>query len=586
MVGALSRTVGVRLALLVALAIGSGACNRGDGGGQPTGAEPSPDSRPTASASPSPSGRPLPGSFSEALDEYVGTRHGSVEAAVDAWEDYAGILAAEMIENGHAESTRSAISTAVGRLVSTREGAETLFHNEQLLDGQELVLPRPTRPMAAPAPQLNGRPIKLAASSEPVKVYFINGVLNTSLEAAETAVQLEAVFGTKVHLIYNHSYLEPSDYTVSMCMRGIVEKYRSGPGVADAGEGSWAKFVAEVSRLVDSGVDAGLTAACAGVDGVLTGANYYQVGDLLNSGMEQLGQRFADGAQQSSQVNERLLKLLKNDIRSGRRVILTAHSQGTMFARRAYEDIQRWYQLERELGNIDSFCGDKGRSSDPSKEIAPLGAVYLSPAFGSGTERGADTGKQGYVMMSGDVLNKGQRPTGWSIGDVPSNVEPTDEQDYSWFAPWGAIGAHMLSTYLLHGTPSRALIEQTFGSVRQAVQDVECPEVVATPTPAPEVTPTPEDGLGLVVVGEEKWVVYAVVVGPGQSDWMIISSPESYADDARPKRLMLKGEFGSRDEAAAAACDNLSDVRVWPLGTGLHGKWSDGNFYALEFGCP
>lgn len=580
MVGALSRTIGARLALLLVLSVAAGACNRGDGG-DPVGSGPSP-SRPTeVTGSPSPpTTRPVPSTFAAALDDYVGTRHESTEAAVDAWTEYAGMLAAEMIEKGHTQATRDAIDNAVGRLLATKQGAETLFHNEKLLDGQELVLPRPTRPMAAPAPQLNGRPINLASgSSEPVKVYYINGVNNTSAMAGETAVRLEAVFGTKVHLIYNHSYLEPSDYTVSMCMRGIVEKYRTGPGVADAGKGSWAKFVTEVSRLVDSGVDAGLTAACAGVDGVLTGANYYQVGDLLNSGMEIVGQRFADTAATSSQVNDRLLKLVKNDIRSGRRVIVAAYSQGTMFARRAVEDIQRWYQLERELGSIDSFCGDKGASSELSSEVAPIGAFYISPAFGSSTRSPAGGGTQDYVMMSGDALNKGQRVTGWSIGDVPANVEPTDAQDYSWFEPWGAVEAHMISTYLMDNTPTRALIKEKFAGVRRAVEDIACPGGGATPSP------TPSAGSGLVVTGEEKWVVYAVVMGGGQADALTIASPTSYAEESRKKRPMLQGDFATQADAQEAACDKLTEVNFWPLGAGWHGKWTDGKFYSLSFSC-
>lgn len=48
------------------------------------------------------------------------------------------------------------------------------------------------------------------------------------------------------------------------------------------------------------------------------------------------------------------------------------------------------------------------------------------------------------------------------------------------------------------------------------------------------------------------------------------------------KSLVIDTDLPYQDAAMAAPCAGLTDVRMWPLGTGMHGVWQ-GTTYPL--GC-
>jgi hypothetical protein len=53
------------------------------------------------------------------------------------------------------------------------------------------------------------------------------------------------------------------------------------------------------------------------------------------------------------------------------------------------------------------------------------------------------------------------------------------------------------------------------------------------------------------------------------------------------KERLIATDFGSQLDATSALCSQLTDVRMWPLGSGMHGVWQ-GTPYPLgdSVSCP
>jgi hypothetical protein len=431
--------------------------------------------------------------------------------------------------------------------------------------------------------------IRAAATDPRLHVYYINGVMNDLVMATQGAYQLEQAFGVHVDLAYDRSILEVDQYALDLCMRGIVARYREGAGVADFGNSTLSSLVTEADRTLEAAGDAALTVACTTADAVLNSANLarQKVKDVLDSGAQLTLQWLADSRVVSASVNQDLERRVKGYLGRGDRAILVGHSQGTMFVKQALADLRVWWPKAYANGEI------AGCEPDPGEEPptpAPVAALYISPAFWAKDADSADlnSGLQRYVALEGDVL--GRLKVGW--------VRPTarpDTRQRSWWPGYNALKIHFLDTYLMSPQMprvSRTQIVDGFGELQDALAELDptegCEEEEETPTVTGSSTPGATDPAG------SAWVVWRALkpfegIGINVStkrDYLAPQIARRYSGGGMDpsatftKELLIAQEFGSQDAAMKALCSGLTDVRMWPLGTGMHGVWK-GTAYPL-----
>jgi hypothetical protein len=332
---------------------------------------------------------------------------------------------------------------------------------------------------------------------------------------------------------------------------------------------------------------------------------------------------------------------VRRDLLAGDPVVLTGHDQGTIVTRRVFRDTGAWWEQARASGELDGCW----------PQTPPVGSLYLSPAFWSGwsrdsatfpeDENGFDLQRrlQRYVALRGDALAQ-LRDTGW----VSFTAEP-DQAQRTALTGYEPVRLHLLQTYLMSPddvSNSRDQIGGRFAELRDDVTTMApymSPNIwpdanltncrgraagssatagtagtagaggTASSTPAPASEPSPDDGdpaaggtTGAPSTEADTWMVWRALepfAGIG-----INVTPKRVYEDATElassysggglsptatftKELLLDQEFPSEQEALAALCAGLSDVRMWPLGTGMHGVWK-GTAYPLgdSVACP
>jgi hypothetical protein len=275
--------------------------------------------------------------------------------------------------------------------------------------------------------------MKLVAQTEPLKIYFVNGIMNTYPEAVFTAGMLHSLFGRDVVLIYNESAKELWSMDLKACIRALDRARIDGELIAtDATWGSWLK------QKLHNTLTPGLRAACKAVDGAVTGV---QAGmSLMEAGaslLELSGQWFSDRDADSAVVNDRLVPMVEQDIVHGSPVLLIGHSQGTMFVRNALNQVRQWWD-----GGGDGHHKAPCEGALTPNDEAPVGALYISPAFGMTNTFPL----QQYVLLHGDVLSKS------SVSGSEPTAEPTAAQIGNKFLT--SLTLHEVLTYLMPHTGS------------------------------------------------------------------------------------------------------------------------------------
>ncbi len=307
------------------------------------------------------------------------------------------------------------------------------------------------------------------ATTPGVSVRFVNGVLNSNAGALSGAASLSGVLGPPVQLTYNHGVAE-GGYGVAACTEALISEYPyyeearavSTQPQADgffASAAAWASWVGSgISSAVGTVIDTGLSAACATIDFGLTVGNVtFQGGwDLLKNNAQLALQRTTNLDWASSTVNTQLVAAIKNEIACGKGVVLMGHSQGTLFIQNAYQQIQTWWAAE-------------GRQLLNSSGEAPLGVLYISPAFDA-----INGGDQRYVRLADDIL------AATLVTISPPTATPTPTQKWPpYILPAQSLYLHMLSTYLEEGSASRAQIVSAYNDLRTLVQSRAAQGIVA-----------------------------------------------------------------------------------------------------------
>lgn len=371
-------------------------------------------------------------------------------------------------------------------------------------------------------------PISLTTSAAgAVKVYFVNGILNTSLDAGAGATALRGVLGGRTPVLYyNRSSLEPHDYRFNSCahaldeylarhanpdlVRNVVAQKETDADIRDleAFRAAIKQSQADSRRAADeaaSSVSGDLTIgavrlACGGVDLAVAPVKAIAsaVGHLFEAAannIQLVRQRFSDTVGNPSPGDAALVQRVQADIKNGDRVVLVGHSQGTLFVSHALARVSEWYQQTYASG-----CPTTERAGAPQAHPAPVAALYIAPAFdpASGpTDRRIDSGLQRYVMLPGDVLNVGLPQLSLAVGPVPPNVQPLPAQD-----TWNPVNNHALLTYLLENSESRAAIARYFAELSTEVQRPPDPLHPCPPTPTPTAPPAPAGPVTLTIASE------------------------------------------------------------------------------------
>ncbi|MDP6606331.1 MAG: hypothetical protein QF664_08765 [Dehalococcoidia bacterium] len=260
------------------------------------------------------------------------------------------------------------------------------------------------------------------------EIYFVNGVLNTAEGAAGGATALTRVFNHSVRLIHNHSSLDELALNLKFCRAAFNFDKPQG----EEGFVAWAERVTFGS--VCDGIDRSINAART--PSVLFGA----VAELIRGILENAVQRTLDLDLASSAVNRRLVPTVQESITGGDAVLISAHSQGTMFVNNATAQLNTWW---------DGLVAEKRACGD-----APFASLYISPA----TRVAADDDAQRYVMMEDDVLLQ------LLVSPMTPTAKPSSAQE-------GFLGGktHEMATYLIEGTESRCQVDDHYGWLREWV---------------------------------------------------------------------------------------------------------------------
>lgn len=366
--------------------------------------------------------------------------------------------------------------------LSTPDGLDAAMANDDALDGRIVTIG---------GAQASGEALRLIAARNPkVKVYFVNGVLTTSVDAAFGAKRVAALVGEKdgIGLFYNHSILEPRDYQYDNCAKAVAHYYEArneqaklNQIMADVAHGNRAAAIEELTglaKIIDKsyeGLTTGLrrgreifqsygrtageklvTLACWPADAVInrhldTAGIGSRIAEFTYNNLQAFGQWTVDADRISATVNQQLVQQVEDDITAGYGVVLIGYSQGTLFIRNALEQVNAWFKSRY------GSCPKGGGGT------APIGAMYIAPAFRV-SGRDIDSGQERYVMLPADIIHEGLPSIGLAVGTADANVTPLPEQN-----TWNFVKNHFLNTYLLRNSASRAAIQTKVDELRQQV---------------------------------------------------------------------------------------------------------------------
>jgi hypothetical protein len=560
-------------------------------------------------------------SLAAATDTFLGTPHPDGPSAMAAWKDFAQAVVSAN-DAGDPAAVATTVDAHLAASIATPSGRAALAATESALNGQVLELPASARVAAAQRPNRSRRSDSTLHTPQ-LKVYYVNGVMTDLGEATTDAAMLGGILGVHVELAYDRSFLQVDDYAVELCMRGIVARYRDRAGIGDFGNTTLDQVITEADRNLQAAGDAALTVACKAADGVLSAANLarQKISDVVLSSSELVAQWMTGAQFASARVNVALVQKIEDDLRANDHVIMIGHSQGALFIRRALQDVNAWWPQAYATGQIAGCAAGTDPSLVPTP--APVAAEYISPAFWSDTTNSSDlnTGAQRYIALKGDIL--GNLKIAW----VTPTVEPTRDQG-SWIPGWNARELHRLTTYLQPGSPSRAQVDSAFGELRNALAGADaaafCTAAKAptATTPAADSTTaaatdgatansTDGSGSGSGSTGggattsadpnDSLWVVWRAKdpfsgIGINVTTKTVFLANEvasGYSGGGMDpkatfqKEQMISSDYGSEKDAMTALCSQLTDVRMWPMGTGMHGVWQ-GQAYPLgdSVSCP
>ncbi len=544
------------------------------------------------------------------------TPSAEAQAAIDQWVEMADELTDQLSSAADLEAEYAAIETAMYAALAEPDQAEELFALDALLDGQLLEPTLPVysdgdagpggvvdavalRPRAADASfALDRKADATVGDNSNVEVYFVNGVLNSSVDAALARDNLNRALGVPVHLVYNHSFLEPRDYTGHGCAQALERAARLRAIPPDV---LWDELTAMMGVNPETLTDLERAAmsACSAVERaggavINTGS---RIVDLIGNNLQLAIQRVFDTDYASDSVNATLVDRMKRDIRAGKRVVIVGHSQGTLFLRNALAQINKWYAETYPDPCIDDEPALR------TVRAAPVGALYISPVFGDrGTffwnpENGNDRNAFGerYVMLEGDALTQGL--PGLGLSPVQPTAAPEGGQGEG-TNPFG-LETHMLSTYMQPGTTSRAQVIEAFGELQDWVRARSAPDAPCDSSEGSSGgSSTTSTTSSSTVPSRTEYVVWYGANMPGIG--VSITSREqferrelarNYPDGGIDPELMLEKEllidrsWSDYDEAVADVCAKFIEVG-W-------GRWSfqgqyvpDGKYYDLEIPCP
>jgi hypothetical protein len=325
-----------------------------------------------------------------------------------------------------------AMHRAVTNTVTDDATALTLFNLDQARSGTITTVRAPAGLTAAAVP---GEPIQLRRN---LKTYYINGVLNTYLDALKSAKLLATLFGTDVDLFYNVSFVDPQQVRFAMCARQLT---------------------VDPNATVVDGLLAG---ACTGLEDTANflGTAFQDIALFLFGFIEPIFQEILDLEFASHQVNDELEQRVRLDLLQDNAVIVVGHSQGTLFARDLEFRIEDWWAVETKAGNVNG---------EP-----PLGILHISPAFVT-----TDTLASQFVALPVDLLQALQPGGSETLTRALFNAE----QERIAGGLLGNFNVHVIETYLSSGSTSRRHIADNFRDlglfVREWVEggwdsDLEC----------------------------------------------------------------------------------------------------------------
>lgn len=384
-----------------------------------------------------------------------------------------------------------------------------------------------------------------------LKVYFVNGVDNTLDFARGTTARLVQSLGHDVTHFYNPSAFNPADYTEAWCARSIeaffAEQRQSmvlaqlqadeeaADAIARAAEnGSLAWFYEAVTRSIDgvsrdvdaafggaalSGTELALARACIEIDEVKEMLRKpAEIGEFLiewlDNTYEVVKDRVATAVDFPSRFPSELVELIKTDISQGRRVVVVGHSHGTLMARLALQEINRWYTEE--------WLRDCAAGSSPdAPAVAPIAVLYVSPAFTVDVDS-----TQAAVMVEGDFLS--------SVGGNRPTVEASGSQIEA-----GIIDRHDLRRYLEPGTVTLAHIQDAFTQLASHVLGIPgtteaCDDTgdSAPAAPEPAISDDPRWVLAETVVNPDGSAPHPawgdLDVSPGELSWVFDNGDSSF----------------------------------------------------------
>jgi hypothetical protein len=277
----------------------------------------------------------------------------------------------------------------------------------------------------------DGKSVPLAApvsDTPPLRVFFVNGIRNTSKDARASELALQQWLGPEVELIYNHSYLEiESDYVEEFCGRELALDNPDGSENAS----DWLAEAASGAASANEYLRGNCRRLAASID---VGTRIQIIMDIIRGGTELIYQRVGQTDAANSSVNSRLVTSIQFSLDAGYGVVVIGHSQGTMFVQNALKQVDEWWTEKVRKGD---GCGPP-----------PVAAIYVAPAIpvaGRGNER--------YVLLNGDRIQM--------IGLKDPTANPTPAQEL--------MSLHSLNTYLMPGTPSQLQILEHYATLKKEV---------------------------------------------------------------------------------------------------------------------
>jgi hypothetical protein len=239
---------------------------------------------------------------------------------------------------------------------------------------------------------------------------------------------------------------------------------------------------------------------------------------------------------------------------------------------------------------------DRYRPEPVVQSRRPVAALYISPAFGARNdvtrsyidEMERQSGSQRYVELAGDLLATGIHSAGIAVAPMTPTAQVGPDQHGS------ALHTHFLATYLQEGSVSQQQIVQRFNELR----DYTTAQTAKTSRCNPQTPPSSPPSPGASSKPTDLWIVWRGVnaTGVGINITTLTTfntkEPASNYDGGGldPHYVLIKARFlpapyPTQAAATTALCSKMTDVRLWPLGTGLHGVWTDHQAYPLNVPC-